>query len=58
MKVHEELKCNECGRIFEIIYNHRNGLPERCPFCDSVGTLGVGKELNNDNFLMFPPGVR
>ena len=58
MKIHEEIKCNNCGVVFEIIYNHRDGLPSCCPFCSSEGDLGVGKEINNDNKLNYPPGVR
>ena len=57
MRIHEKVKCNDCDRTFEIIYNHRDGLPNGCVFCGFVDGLELIEEIKEQS-LVFAPGVR
>jgi hypothetical protein len=48
MKIHEKIKCKSCQIEFELIYNHRDGLPVSCPFCWSEDQLQVIEEINDN----------
>lgn len=53
MKVTDKIKCLGCKVEYEITYNHRDGLPNICPFCNGeVLEISEEEKISHGGFIV------